>query len=124
KSTNTCLPLGRMKSGLLGSSASAIQPTVTPLPLIPSDRAVFAFGLSESTLIVLSASGSSWTFPGGAQAPGRGVAPAPEAVPTARVGVGARWTSPLGTTSATAGSDLRDETCAGETVADTALSVV
>ena len=113
-----------MKSGLLGSSESAIQPTVTPLPVIPSDRAVFAFGLSESTLIVFSASGSSWTLPAGAQAPGSGVVPVPEALPAAPVVGGARWTTPLGTTSATAGSDLSDESCAGDTVADTALSVV
>ena len=79
-----------MKSGLLGSIASAIQPTVTPLPVIPSDRAVFAFELSESTLIVCSASGSSWTLPSGTQAPGSGVAPAPEALPAAPVVGGAR----------------------------------
>src|ERR1700759_859020 len=118
KSTNTCLPLGRMKSALSGSSASAIQPTVTPLPSIPSDRAVLAFGLSESTLIVCSASGSSWTLPLGAQAPGSGVAPAAALPPAAGAG-GARWTRPLGTTAATEGSDFSDETCAADTVADT-----
>jgi hypothetical protein len=85
---------------------------------------VFAFGLSESTLIVFSASGSSWTLPAEAQAPGSGVVPVPEALPVAPVVGGARWTMPLGTTFATAGSDLSDESCAAETVADTALSVV
>ena len=101
-----------------------MKPTVTPLPVIPRERAVFAFGLSESTLIVFSASGSSWTLPGGAHAPGSGVVPVPEALPAAPVVGGARWTTPLGTTSATAGSDLSDEICAGDTVADTALSAV
>src|ERR1700735_4967098 len=113
-----------MKSGLLGSSESAMKPTVTPLPVMPSDRAVFAFGLSESTLIVFSASGSSWTLPGGAQAPGSGVVPVLEALPVAPIVGGVRWTTPLGTTSDTAGSDRSDESCAADTVADTALSVV
>ena len=47
----------------LGAVAEAIIPLRAGSmgELIPSDRAVFAFGLSESTLIVFSASGSSWT---------------------------------------------------------------
>ena len=63
-------------------------------------------------------------MPLGKQAPGSGVAPAPVALPALCVAGGARWTMPLGTTSATDGSDLSAETCAGDTVADTALSVV
>src|ERR1700727_905911 len=54
-----------------------MNPTVTPEPVRPSDLAVLAPGVCESAWIVSSACGLSWTWPGGAQAPGRGDVPAP-----------------------------------------------
>ena len=50
---------------------SAIQATVTPAPVKPSDRAVLAPGTVESVFVTCRASGSSCTVPFGRQAPGR-----------------------------------------------------
>src|SRR5580698_4244297 len=59
-----------MKLTLFGSSPSAIQATFTPAPVMPSDRAVFWFGLSESVLVSDRPSGSSCTEPFLPHAPG------------------------------------------------------
>src|SRR5215472_6261891 len=48
-----------MKLMLFGSIPSAIQATLTPAPVMPSDRAVGWLGLSESVLVVDRPSGSS-----------------------------------------------------------------
>ncbi len=61
--SNTDVPLGRMKLTLVGSSPSAIQATLTPAPVMPSERAVGWSGLSESTPISASPSGSSCALP-------------------------------------------------------------
>ena len=66
----TDVPLARMKFTLFGSTPSAIQATLTPAPVIPSERAVFAFGLVESVCVSDKPSGSSCTWPFGPQAPG------------------------------------------------------
>ena len=68
--SKTDLPSGRMKLTLFGSSPSAIQATFTPAPVMPSERAVGWCGLSESTPISASPSGSSWTWPFLPHAPG------------------------------------------------------
>src|ERR1700733_8544477 len=59
-----------MKLTLLGSTPSAIQATLTPAPVMPSDLAVFWFGLSESVFVSDRPSGSSCTVPFLPQAPG------------------------------------------------------
>ena len=55
---NTWLPSGRMKSGLLMSSPSAKNATLTPLP-VASDCAWGVLGSSKAVCVVWSASGSS-----------------------------------------------------------------
>src|SRR5581483_6024097 len=59
-----------MKFSFWVSMPSAIQPTLTPAPVMPSERAVGAFGLDEAVPVSESASGSSCTLPLGRQAPG------------------------------------------------------
>ena len=61
--SNTDVPLARMKLTLFGSSPSAIQATLTPAPVMPSERAVGWLGLLESTPISDRPSGSSWALP-------------------------------------------------------------
>ena len=81
-------------------------------------------GSSESTLIVCSASGLSWTLPGAGQAPGSGVAPdRGRALPTAACGAG-ELDDLVRDHLATAGSDFSADTSLGVTVAETALNVV
>src|ERR1700733_13498137 len=63
-------PSGRIRFTLLVSTLSAIQATLTPAPVIPSERAVSAFGSPESVFVVCNASGSSKTLPLEPQAPG------------------------------------------------------
>src|SRR5271170_470555 len=67
---NTDVPFGRMKLILLGSTPSAIQATLTPAPVMPSERAVRADGLLDAVFVVCSASRSSSTWPLAPQAPG------------------------------------------------------
>src|ERR1022692_1033665 len=59
-----------MKFTLFGSTPSAIQATLTPAPVNPSERAVLALGLSEAVFVVCSASGSSSALPFAPQARG------------------------------------------------------
>src|SRR5580692_10649456 len=58
-----------MKLMFLGSSPSAIQATVTPAPVMPSERAVGAFALSDAVLVRDRPSGASCVWFLG-QAPG------------------------------------------------------
>ena len=69
---------------------SAIQATLTPAPVKPSDRAVFAPGTVESVFVTCRASGSSWTLPFGRHAPGRGLI----VEDPAAAGVAADWAGP------------------------------
>ncbi len=100
-----------------------MKATLTPWPVIPRDRAVFAFGASESAWIVCSASGLSWTLPGAAQAPASGETGAPVVVVLVAC-AGASWISWSGTTWLTAGFDLSCEASLEETVAVSALITV
>src|ERR1700685_4293719 len=63
-------PLARRKLMFCGSIPSATYATLTPAPVMPSERAVWACGEVESVLVVASPSGSSNTAPLVPQAPG------------------------------------------------------
>ena len=82
-----------------------MKPTVTPAPVMPSDRAVFAPGSCESAWIVSSACGSSCTLPGGAHAPGIGDVPGGCAELACPARGGASWMTWSGMTWLTAGFD-------------------
>jgi len=84
-----------------------MKATLTPAPVMPSERAVGWAGSWESAPIVCSACGSSWTCPGAAQAPGSAVAPddaGPLEGPPRGFASGIRAS---GMTSETAGLDCR-----------------
>src|SRR5208282_2667190 len=69
KSMKADVPSFRMKFTLLGSTPSAIQATLTPAPVMPSERAVWAKGSFESVFVTSNASGTS-ASPLAPQAPG------------------------------------------------------
>src|SRR5271155_2997801 len=129
---NADVLLGRMKLMLLGSTPSAIQATLTPAPVKPSERAVRADGSVKSVLVTCSASGSRSTAPLAPHAPGitLGVREGPLGValgaedgplgvrPVPRLGdTRGRRITASGTTIATAGFALRRVTWSSETVA-------
>src|SRR6185437_1247685 len=125
-----------MKLMLFGSMPSAIQATLTPAPVMPSDRAVGWLGLSESVLVVDRPSGSSCGVVA-EQAPGMtfGVRSAGELAP--RLGLCARlaavtagsigcapWMVTSGMPRATAGFALsRDNSPLDTTAAKESTSV-
>ena len=109
-----------MKFTLLGSTPSAIQATFTPVPVMPSERAVGWCGLSESVLVSERPSGASCTWPFLPQAPGitLGVRDVPEAAAVAAgCAGGAIRMVTSGTTSATAGLALSRDSSPADTVA-------
>src|SRR3984957_3020160 len=125
-----------MKFSLFGSRPSAIQATFTPAPVMPSDAAVFALGLSDAVWVSGSPSGASCGLV--LHAPGItfGVGVAAEAVAEVAalaVVAGAVVESgpprltlmiELGMTWATAGSALSLASSPAETVAASELTVL
>src|SRR5271165_5675304 len=128
-----------MKFGFCGSSPSAIHPTFTPAPVMPSDAAVGSFGSYEAVCVSDSPSGASCGLV--EQAPGitLGVTAAAPVVPDLAgveglacgdalpdVASGApkpAWMVSSGRTSATAELAFSRDSSPAETVAAIALIV-
>ena len=108
-----------MKFTFFGSMPSAIQATLTPAPVMPSERAVGWRGLSESVFVSASPSGTSCTLPFGPQAPGitLGVSDVLWPVLAAAGCAWPRWMVTSGMTCATEGFALSRVSSPADTVA-------
>jgi hypothetical protein len=113
-----------MKLTLLVSMPSAIQPTVTPAPVMPSERAVEAFLFRDWVCVTCSASGSSWTLPCGRQAPGSALTTflAGLPAPAGLTGSAGPWMIASGMTRCTKGLAFSRASSLRDTVAATALT--
>jgi hypothetical protein len=125
----TLLPSARMKSVRFGSLPSAMNATVTPLP-VAICCAVGTLGSSDAVRVLCNASGSSSGFdgsvgqmPGAAAAAARGAALRGVAAGVAPT-TGAMLTVRSGSTAATAGSAASASACAAVTVAAKPLTLV